>query len=185
MNLFDLIERFPDKESCISHIEQVRWDGHPECPYCESDKVARKKESGKIGRWNCYTCQSSFNVLAGTVFQGTRIPLPKWFLAIALMINAKQNFSSCQLARHLGLPQSSTWIVMQRINTEMTTRKRDRFLQRVIKKADETYVGGKSVRRKNDDGGLPPSTKREKATKKTRVTDETERDLQMLLFGSD
>ena len=171
MNLFDVMERFPSHESCISLLEDVRWGEHPQCPYCESDKVARKKESGKIGRWNCHSCKSSFNVLAGTLFQGTKIPLPKWFLAIALMVNAKQSFSSCQLARYLGLNQGSTWSMMQRIHTEMKIRKKDRFLQRIIN-ADETYVGGKPHRRNNDDRELPPLRKRRRDTKKTPIIDE-------------
>ena len=33
------------------------------------------------------------------LFQGTKIPLQKWFLAISLMANAKKSLSSCQLAR--------------------------------------------------------------------------------------
>ena len=55
MNLFDAIERFSDQEACIKHLEEVRWDGHPECPYCENDRVAPKQERAKIGRWNCHS----------------------------------------------------------------------------------------------------------------------------------
>ena len=73
MNLFDAVERFSDQEKCIKHLEEVRWGGQPECPYCESEKVAPKQERHKIGRWNCHTCKSSFNVLSGIVFQGTQI----------------------------------------------------------------------------------------------------------------
>ena len=179
MNLYNLIERFPDKESCISHLEQVRWGEHPQCPYCESDNVARKQENGVVGRWNCHNCKSSFNVLAGTLFQGTKIPLPKWFLAIALMVNVKTSMSSCQLARHLDLNQGSTWSMMQRIRKEMT-RKEDHFLQRIIK-TDEPYVGDKPRRRANDNGELPPRSKRGTGTKKTPIFDDREPSRQLQL----
>ena len=138
MNLFDLVERFPDKKSCLEHLEKVRWGEHPECPYCESNKVAPKNEKGNVGRWNCYQCGSSFNVLSGTVFQGTKIPLQKWFVAIALMINAKKSFSSHQLARHLGMNQGSTWFMMQKIRREMD-RKGETLLKGIIE-VDETYT---------------------------------------------
>ncbi len=39
MNLFDAVERFSDQESCIEHLETVRWGDHPEYPYCESKGV--------------------------------------------------------------------------------------------------------------------------------------------------
>ena len=170
MNLFDVIEPFPNHEGCISLLEDVRWGEHPECPYCESDKVARKKESGKIGRWNCHSCKSSFNVLAGTLFQGTKIPLQKWFLAIVLMVTAEKSLSSYQLARYLGLNQGSTWLMMQRIGREMV-EKEDCLLQKIIK-ADETYIEGKPRRRKNDNGELAPPSKRRRDTKETPTSDE-------------
>ena len=178
MNLFDVMERFPSHESCISLLEDVRWGEHPQCPYCESDKVARKKEGGKIGRWNCHSCKSSFNVLAGTLFQGTKIPLPKWFLAIVLMVTAEKNLSSYQLAEHLGLNQGSTLSMMQRINKEMA-RKEDAFLQGIIK-ADQIYVEGKPRRRKNGDGKLAPSSKHRRDTKKTPTSNKKQPDTQQL-----
>ena len=55
-------------------------------------------------------CKSSFNVLSGTVFERTMVPLPKWFLAIGLMVNAKKSLSSCQLARDVGLNTKTGWL---------------------------------------------------------------------------
>ena len=185
MNLFDLVERFPSHESCIEHLENVRWGNSPVCPHCESERVARKREGNKIGRWNCYLCKSSFNVLSGTLFQGTKIPLPKWFLAIALIgNNATKSMSSVQLARHLGLNQGSTWSMMQRIQTEMATKKKEGFLQRIIR-TDEIYVGGKPCRRTNNNGESAPPSKRQRDTKKTPIVNPTEHDAQLSLFVFD
>lgn len=153
MNLFDAVARFSDQESCIEHLEAVRWKGKPKCPYCESKRVAPKQVHGKKGRWNCHACKSSFNVLAGTLFQGTRIPLQKWFMAIFLVADAKKSISSHQLSRHLDLSQPSAWFMMKRIKSEMG--RKNKHLLRGIIEADETYVGGKPRRRKNEDGELP------------------------------
>ena len=173
MNLFDAVARFSDQESCIKHLEDVRWEGNPECPYCESDRVAPKKEGDKIGRWNCHYCKSSFNVLSGTLFQKTQIPLPKWFMAIFLMGDAKKSMSSCQMARHLDITQQSAWYMMQRIRKEME-RKGEILLKGIIE-ADETYLGGKPRRRKNEKGELPPPPKRGRGTRKTPIIGVIER----------
>ena len=55
MNLIEVMERFPDQESCIQHLERVRWRGTPVCPNCGSIEVKRKKEGGvgRVGRWHC------------------------------------------------------------------------------------------------------------------------------------
>ena len=141
MSIISVATRFSSQEECIEYLEEVRWNGNPRCPYCDSTKVSRKKEKGRIGRWNCSECHNSFTVLQGTIFHKTRIPLQKWFLGIALMINAKKGISSCQMARDLDLNQSTCWYMQQRIRAAMAVDKK--LLQGIVE-ADETYVGAKS-----------------------------------------
>ena len=119
MNLFSVFQQFPDQAACISHLEAVRWGEEPQCPFCESPRVARKAERELGGRWNCHACKSSFNVLSGPIFEKTRIPLQKWFLAISLMLNAKKSLSSYQLGCDLDVTQRSAWYLQQRIRAAM------------------------------------------------------------------
>lgn len=144
MNLISVFNQFPNQQACIDHLEGLeglRWPEKAFCPLCQSEHVARKVEGHKIGRWNCHHCKSSFNVLSGTIFQGTRVELQKWFLAISLMANAKKSLSSFQLARDLELNQKTAWYMQQRIRAAMASDEGD-LLQGIIE-ADETYVGGK------------------------------------------
>ena len=108
MCLIEIMERFPSQESCYEFLESIRYKDGAFCPYCASTNVAKKKEKDKMGRWNCHDCYSSFRVTQGTLFQGTKIPLQKWFLAIVLIANAKKSLSSCQLARDLAMNQKSS-----------------------------------------------------------------------------
>ena len=78
---------------------------------------------------------------SGTIFQGTHIPLQKWFLAVVLMVDAKKSLSSYQLSRDLDLNQKTTWRMQQCIRSAMTSGG-ERLLQGIIE-MDETYVGGK------------------------------------------
>ena len=116
MSLMAVFEKFPDQAGCLAHLERVRWGGDPRCPLCGSAEVGRKKENQRVERWNCHACHSSFNVLSGTLFERTRVPLQKWFLAIALMLNAKQGLSSYQLARDLELNPGQTQSRAGRVN---------------------------------------------------------------------
>ena len=166
MNLLHIFQRFPDQEACIEHLERVRWGDAPSCPHCESPRVARKADAGRVGRWNCHACRSSFSALSGTIFDKTKIPLQKWFMAIGLTVNAKKSLSSHQLARDLDLNHKSAWFLQQRLRAEMASRKRDHLLQGVIE-ADETYVGGKPRRHQ------PPT--RGRGTRKTPVVGAVER----------
>ena len=165
MDLVKVMETFPTQEHCIAYLERLRWQGSPECPHCESIHVRRRNENvtGRIGRWNCHECKSTFKVTHGTLFHGTKIPLQKWFLAISLMANAKKSLSSCQLARDLGLKQKACWRIMMAIRAEMG---KDNVLLQGIVEADETYIGGKGKKNYDKETGEP---KRGRGTAKSIV----------------
>ena len=154
MNLVEVMEMFPTQEDCIAYLERLRWHGSPECPFCGSTHVRSRNEraTGRIGRYNCHDCESTFKVTHGTIFQGTKIPLQKWFLAISLMGNAKKSLSSCQLARDLGLKQKTAWRIMMSIRAEMG---KDTVLLQGIVEADETYIGGRKRKDYDRENGEP------------------------------
>ena len=173
MNLITVFHRFPDDEACFEHLEKVRWGNHPACPHCGSVSVARKNERRRIGRWNCHDCHSSFNALSGTIMSQTRLPLQKWFLAIAIIVNAKKSVSSPQLARDLDLTQQTALYLQQRIRAQMADRSGAELLSGIVE-ADETYVGGRPRRR--FDGQPNP---RGRGTAKQPVLGVVERDGQV------
>ena len=171
MNLITMFRRFPDQQSCIEHLEAVRWGDDPHCPKCGSVKVARKCEGDRVGRWNCHECHVSYNVLSGTIFEKTRIPLQKWFLGIGLMVNAKKSLSSYQLARDADLTQPTALYLQHRIRAAMAANQAS--LLRGIVEADEAYVGGKPRKGNKRDDDTP--SPRGRGTKKTPVIGAVER----------
>ncbi len=174
MNLYEVFERFPTQQACIDHLEGIRFAKGAYCPLCGSvENVKRKRDGNRVGRWNCHDCHRSFNVLSGTFMQGTQIALPKWFAAIAIMINAKKSVSSPQLARDLNLTQPTALFMQKRIRNAMASDHAP--LLAGIVEADETYVGGKPRKsNKKDDNDTP--NKRGRGTKKTAVIGAVERD---------
>jgi transposase-like protein len=83
-------------------------------------------------------------VLVGTVFESTKLPLPQWFLAISLMLNAKKGLSARQLSRDLGVNRKTGWYLQMRIREAMKDGE-DGGLFKGIVEVDETYLGGKKA----------------------------------------
>ncbi len=163
MNIITIFENFPTQESCVKHIEQIRWDGKPSCPYCKSFKqTPLKKES----RYHCNNCKTSFSVTVNTIFHHTHLPLQKWFLAISLIVNAKKGVSSRQLARDINVNHKTAWSMQMRIRKAMTEYGE---LLKGIVEMDETYVGGKPRK------GSGKTHKRGRGTSKTPVVGMVER----------
>ena len=163
MDLIRVFTRFPDDEACVEHLERVRWGDTPKCPHCESANVGRRNDERRIARWNCRNCRASFTVLSGTVFHKTRIPLPKWFVAISLIANARKGLSSYQLARDLDLNQKSAWRMAMQIRSAMVDQ---RELLAGIFEADEANVGGTSRTRKHQDDDDEPESSRSRRKSK-------------------
>jgi len=141
MNLIQIFKQFPTQESCIAHLEKMRWGNTPVCPYCQSTNTNKtyNKETERY-RHYCNGCRKSFSATIGTIFHDTRLPMQKWFLAIALVLNAKKGLSSCQLGRDIEVRQATAWSMIHRIRKAM---KQDGELLSGIVEMDETYIGGK------------------------------------------
>jgi transposase-like protein len=136
MELLEIMTKYNTQQKCIKYLEETRWGGKSICPYCGSDKSSEKK---KEARHKCNKCGKSYSVLVGTIFESTKLPLSKWFLAICLMINAKKGISSLQLSRDLGVNKNTAWYLQKRIRQAMNGD--DTILQGIVE-IDETYVGG-------------------------------------------
>lgn len=144
MNIIQVYKQFPIHLDCIKHLENVRWNNEPVCPYCGSK---RQSPQPKEQRYKCNNCNMSYSVTVGTIFHKTKLDLQKWFLAITLVLNAKKGLSARQLARDIEVTKDTAWYMLMRIRKAFID---DNELMEGIVEVDETYVGGKNKNRHND-----------------------------------
>lgn len=160
MNLIDVSKAFATDEQCLAYLEKMRWPAGVRCTTCGAKEVSvitRKAESkNKRGQlYQCLepTCKQQFSATSGTIFHDTHLPLQKWFLAVALITNAKKGMSALQLQRDLGLGSYRTaWYLYHRIREAM--KESGDVLEGIVE-VDEVYIGGKQRghkgKRKNKD----------------------------------
>ncbi len=128
---------FGNEQACVDYLEQLRWPDGFRCPKCSSEKGWRLSD----GRWGCAGCAGKISVTAGTIFDGSRVPLADWFTAIWFMTNQKYGVSALGLQRLLGLGSYRTaWTMLRKLREAMVRPGRGRLQGRV--EVDETYVGG-------------------------------------------
>ena len=156
MNIRDAYEKFATDEQCLTYIQTMRWpDGIVRCPACggkDVKRVERKADSKNRRKWFylCLekSCHNQFTPTSGTIFHDTHLPLIVWFQAITLMLNAKKGISAKQLQRDLGIGGYKTaWYLNHRIREAMAEGAIPQLGG--IVEIDETYVGGKTVRRRD------------------------------------
>jgi transposase-like protein len=137
MNIYDTQRTFSTKKKCIAYLEKLRWNGKPICPFCASTSITPRKA---INRHHCNGCNKDFSVLIGTVFEDTHLPLPKWFLFISLVLNARKGISAKQISRDLKVRYQTAWYCGMRLRCAMVEPINK--LQDVVE-MDEVYIGGK------------------------------------------
>ena len=116
---------FTDLDKAREALEAVRWPNGPYCPHCgnsDSDLIAKiegKKQSHRPGLYYCNECKGQFTVTVGTVFERSKVPLTKWWLATHLMSSSKKGVSAHQLHRMLGVTYKTAWFMAHRIREAM------------------------------------------------------------------
>lgn len=133
-------KNFDTDAKCRLFLEEQRWNGTPCCPFCASVKVTRIKD-GKRFQCNEKECRKQFSATVGTIYENTKIPLTKWFLAQYILSNHSKGISSLQLASWLDVTQKTAWFLNHRIRV-MLTEKEPVVLNGIVE-VDETYIGGK------------------------------------------
>lgn len=135
MNLFDVYKTFRSEKDCHNYLIGLRWPEGIKCVYCQGDQIYRRSYGNGL---KCRSCNNSFSVTVGTIFHASRLPLSKWFLAIAQILAAKKGISSLQLARTINVNKNTAWYMQQRIRLAMSS---DVLLSGIVE-VDETYIGG-------------------------------------------
>lgn len=142
-SILDLIKAFPDEQTCITHLEELRWNGDVVSPFDSISTVYKCKGN----KYKCKNTGKYFNVRTATLFDNTKIDLQKWFIAIFLITSHKKGISSLQLGRDLDVTQKTAWFMLQRIRNcfGIETTQLDNEVE-----IDETFIGGKNKNRHND-----------------------------------
>jgi transposase-like protein len=67
------------------------------------------------GTYKCSNCESQFNVTTRTIFEGRKIPLRKWFLAIYLENACKGGISADELKTHIEVSRNTAGRMLRKI----------------------------------------------------------------------
>lgn len=133
------------EDECRDFLEAERWPNGVACPRCgvvDPYRIERKRpgKNTVTKLFKCQGCKKQFSVTIGTIFEGSHIPLSKWFAAIFMMCAGKKGTSAHQIHRTLDITYKSAWFLLHRIRLAMK-EPGSPFLSGTIE-ADETYVGG-------------------------------------------
>lgn len=125
---------------CAQALQASRWPAGFTCAKCGSAPHCVLR-TGSCKVFQCNACRHQTSLIAGTVFQGTKLALTVWFLAIYLISQAKTGLAALALKRHLGVSYPTAWLVHHKLMKAMTQRESNYQLQGRVQ-VDDAYLGG-------------------------------------------
>ena len=170
-NVLGLLKAFPDEAACAQHLEQLRWPNGITCPLCSGSRKIHRLS--RPGIYKCADCRKQFSIRKGTIYEESRLPLQKWFVAAFLMTTSQKGISSYQLAREIGITQKTAWFVLGRLRKASEQASAAAGILPGPVEADESYFGGKNKNRhesKKTQSGRGPVGKMAVAGVRSRAT---------------
>ena len=137
LSLFEFQEKFPDDESCMKYLSELKWVNGFKCPKCGNTKYC--KGTRRYDR-QCTCCKISFSPTSGTLFHKVKFSLRKAFYIVYYLSTSKKGISSTELSRKLELRQKTCWLFRQKVQKAMRSSKSNPMEGKVD--VDESYVGG-------------------------------------------
>jgi transposase-like protein len=146
ITLREFFRHFPDDESCLTHLFNVRFGQGFICPSCDRPSNWYRIKAERA--YSCQWCGYHLHPTVGTPFALTRTPLQLWFFAIHMFTTTRNGVAAKELQRQLGVTYKTAWRMADLIRKHMANVDGDGRvggLGKVVE-IDETLVGGSKRR---------------------------------------
>lgn len=136
-NYQELVKRLATQEACLDYIASIRWKDGFVCPECGGSQFWKSALLQRI----CAECKSKVRVLAGTLFQDTKLPMPLWFQMMWWFVGPKNGASALALMQNFGIGSYRTsWTLLGKLRSCTVLPVRT-ALSGVVE-VDEGFLGG-------------------------------------------
>jgi len=140
MSINAFLAKYGEENQCEAAIESARWPTGFKCPKCNSERHSSYKR-GKVKVFQCSNCRKQTTLTENTVFHSTKLPLSIWFQAMFLLTQNKNNLSSLELKRMIGVTYRSAWRIKHKLMQVMFEREQTTKLSGRVE-IDDAFLGG-------------------------------------------
>jgi hypothetical protein len=135
----EFMKRYATEQQCEGALIASRWPTGFVCK-CACALASQFRREGRLYR-QCIACRHQSSITSGTIFGSSKLGLTRWFLAMHLLTQTKNNVSSLELMRHLGVCYKTAWLVKHKVMEVMRLREDTRQLTGRVE-IDDACLGG-------------------------------------------
>ena len=140
LSMAQFFDRYGSNDKCEAALIASRWPGGFACPACSASQNSVFRRQGRL-YFQCSACRHQCSVISGTIFEASKLGLSRWFLAMHLLTQSKNNVAALELMRHLGVCYKTAWLIKHKLMEVMREREDTRQLDGRVE-IDDAYLGG-------------------------------------------
>lgn len=116
LTIFEFQKRFPDIDSCMKYLSELKWSSGFVCPQCGHTHFCN---GHKPYVRQCTKCNKLVSPTSGTLFHKVKFSMLKAFYIVYYVSTNKKGIASTELSRKLGLRQKTCWLFKQKVMQAM------------------------------------------------------------------
>ncbi|HEY0826740.1 MAG TPA: IS1595 family transposase [Bacilli bacterium] len=110
----EFLVEFQSEEMCLHYLIQQKWPAGYACDRCGC-RSAYRTHTRRLPLFECVDCRYQASPLVGTVIEGSRTPLRKWFVALFLLSQDTIKTNATELSRIINVTYKTGWLILQKI----------------------------------------------------------------------
>ena len=140
LSMLEFFDLYGTQEKCEAVVRQWRWPQGFVCPACGTGEHSEFRRGRRL-YFQCCSCRHQCSLISGTIFESSKLPLPKWFVAMHMITQSKNGVSALELKRHIGVSWPTAWMMKHKLLEVMFEREERRQLTGRVE-IDDSYLGG-------------------------------------------
>jgi len=126
--VMNLRKRFPDTESCLKFLADLKWKEGFVCKKCGHTNFCKGKSPYSR---RCTKCKKEESATAHTVFHRCKIPMTQAFEMAFLVCNLPE-VSSYQISKKMNIRQMTCYNFQKKVKLCMTDRTKEPVLAAIM-----------------------------------------------------
>ncbi|WP_171654527.1 transposase [Paenibacillus foliorum] len=132
------LQLFSTEEACADMLFTAKWPDGFHCARC-GHPHAYKITTRRLPLFECSSCHYQESLIAGTIMEGSRTTLRKWFHALLLISYAPCGINAVQLSGAIGVTYKTAWLILHKIRYAISKADASTMLSGIVRVNSALY----------------------------------------------
>lgn len=138
MTIESFRRHFNTEEACADVLFRAKWPTGFTCTRC-GHRHASTIATRRLPLFECRHCGYQSSLTAGTVMEGSRTELRKWFMAFFLVSRTECGTNAVELSRNINVTYKTAWLILRKIRHAMSEADSRSLLTGIIRVNGSVY----------------------------------------------